>query len=132
MSAIIRVDERIITRILIAAVLFLATTFGGMAFFGMGSGGVHMEETCGSMPCGPMDHGPAPLDCLNHCLDQAAPSTVVPAPAAVPPLVLLVVLLLLADRSAAVGIFPVRSRRLEEAIGIGLRHRSLSTVILRN
>ncbi len=110
---------RLLPKILLVALLFMATTFAGMAFFGMGMGAVHM------------DHGVAATNCLNHCIDEVAPSTTLPAALAVPFLFLLAFCLLatvapMLDRTVA----PVR--RWAEGIGKYLRHQRLSVIVLRN
>jgi hypothetical protein len=107
--------------LLLSIILALVSlTYAGMGIFGMGSHSMSM------------DHGMAPVDCVEHCIATTSPISVLPAAIAVPFLPTLAVALLALAASALVDSALPFHGRWREGIGKRLLRQDLATVILRN
>ncbi len=130
-SAIVNVDmRRLISYTVFASLLLMTLSFAGMAFFGMPGTdmgmGQCMGDACSSLP---MSHG-SDTNCLDHCVRSVSPAATMVAIESIALFFSFVIFLsqiFLCDAS-----IDDPRRRLREGIGKFLRHKNLSTVILRN
>lgn len=127
--------RRLLATVLLAGFSLLTVTFAGLSLFGMSMHSGMGDDACVGLHCAPMADGAGTHDmaCVNHCLSAASAlaNAVMPLSPAVG---LLAALLFVLFAQIGTSFAPTRSRayRWREGIGKALRHRQLSTVILRN
>ena len=130
-SAIVNADmRRLMSSIVLASLLLMTLSFAGMAFFGMPGTDMGMGQCIGGA-CGPMpmSHG-SDANCLDHCIRLVSPAATAVAIDVIAMFFSFIIFfsqIFLCDAS-----IDDPRRRLREGIGKFLRHKNLSTVILRN
>lgn len=116
--------KRALLSLLLASIVLTISTLSGMAIFGM-----HHEMGTETIPLASSE-----ADCLSHCLSTASSSTtaVAPLPHLFALLAVAFVVHIYSTSIATLSLYRPPYFRLREHIGKLLRHRHLSTVILRD
>lgn len=128
--------KRALLSLLLASIVLTISTLSGMAIFGMHHEMGTKIDSCGFLPCvtETIPLASSEADCLSHCLSTASSSTtaVAPLPHLFALLAVAFVVHIYSTSIAALSPYRPPYFRLREHIGKLLRHRHLSTVILRD